>query len=620
MKDLPGQPLVRNTEHPEVPYTPLSDPHTEFRLLSLKPRQHQISPAIEDVQVYCDLETVAFVKDLSYIALSYSWGTSKERRSVMIGDQLCNISSNLEEALREIRHEDVAVLLWCDQLCINQHDDVEKSIQVQRMKDIYRDASKVIAWLGPEADDSALCIARLRSLGQNGLKENLEGIMDVLKDYKHPHELTRLKIAYDHFCQRPYWQRLWILQEFALGKDVQLLCGPSTISYEELLSALFWYSGAELSAEQRALCAEVILCFSSDAVTFVQSVFTCRERYRKRDNYKEMILFRIMVTCLTLEYDNNHPQCSDPRDRVFSMMSLAHDAKDFDKFPDYTKSCEDIYEEAARQFLRQGHIEVLAYCQFPRAIREREMATWAPDWYMPTKAPSTNVPWITDFNSTGDTADQQDVQFPDLQRVSLLGICIDAVDYYGSLWDPDWLQPLEPSDTMKYLNEILYLLNQSERYTKTDDSLAQVQNLARIAVADRLYSTEEGSHEEKEQLCFEALRILCESCDYATLQPPLDPEQQKLKREQIMDLNYAHLVIRMQARRPFISKTGYVGLAPHHVEDGDEICTFLGSNVAYIIRPIGDGEYNLVGETYVHGVMYGELMENDPPVRRYVLR
>lgn len=71
MADCPAQSLVSRTEHPVVSYTALKDPYSEFRLLSLKPRRYQHSPAIDDVQVYCELATVAFAEVLSYVALSY---------------------------------------------------------------------------------------------------------------------------------------------------------------------------------------------------------------------------------------------------------------------------------------------------------------------------------------------------------------------------------------------------------------------------------------------------------------------------------------------------------------------------------------------------------------------
>ena len=72
--------------------------------------------------------------------------------------------------------------------------------------------------------------------------------------------------------------------------------------------------------------------------------------------------------------------------------------------------------------------------------------------------------------------------------------------------------------------------------------------------------------------------------------------------------------------RPFISSSGFVGIGPCDVEIGDVICIFLGGLVPYILRQEPDGIYSLIGEVYVHGIMYGEHMENNPVITMIVLK
>jgi hypothetical protein len=64
-----------------------------------------------------------------------------------------------------------------------------------------------------------------------------------------------------------------------------------------------------------------------------------------------------------------------------------------------------------------------------------------------------------------------------------------------------------------------------------------------------------------------------------------------------------------KSRRPFLSISGYVGLAPEFTEQGDELVVFCGATFPYVLRRNGDGTYPLVGEGYVHGIMGGEFVK-----------
>lgn len=56
-------------------------------------------------------------------------------------------------------------------------------------------------------------------------------------------------------------------------------------------------------------------------------------------------------------------------------------------------------------------------------------------------------------------------------------------------------------------------------------------------------------------------------------------------------------------RRIFVSGDGHVGLGPAAMRDGDVICIFFGSQTPHILRAVGGGRFEYVGECYVHGLM-----------------
>ncbi|KAI6088155.1 heterokaryon incompatibility protein-domain-containing protein [Hypoxylon rubiginosum] len=118
-----------------------------------------------------------------YVALSYCWGDESEDESILIDGQIFKVRPNLLAALKAVnsflvRTGAAEKFVWIDAICINQCDDEEKSVQVQRMHHIYRHAERVLVWLGEEYDNSARVFTVLRLYEQLlEIVEDIEAIM-----------------------------------------------------------------------------------------------------------------------------------------------------------------------------------------------------------------------------------------------------------------------------------------------------------------------------------------------------------------------------------------------------------------------------------------------------------
>jgi hypothetical protein len=62
-------------------------------------------------------------------------------------------------------------------------------------------------------------------------------------------------------------------------------------------------------------------------------------------------------------------------------------------------------------------------------------------------------------------------------------------------------------------------------------------------------------------------------------------------------------------RRFFFTESGRYGLGPRDTQDGDVIVIIFGLPVPFVLRKVEDGHYQVVGESYVHGIMKGEMIE-----------
>lgn len=69
----------------------------------------------------------------------------------------------------------------------------------------------------------------------------------------------------------------------------------------------------------------------------------------------------------------------------------------------------------------------------------------------------------------------------------------------------------------------------------------------------------------------------------------------------------------------FISNTGYLGLAPKSAGSGDTVWIFQGGKIPFMLRKKETGNYNIVGEAYVHGFMDGSVADLGLPLQTIVL-
>lgn len=58
----------------------------------------------------------------------------------------------------------------------------------------------------------------------------------------------------------------------------------------------------------------------------------------------------------------------------------------------------------------------------------------------------------------------------------------------------------------------------------------------------------------------------------------------------------------------YSTKKGYIGWGSDVAQKGDKVYVLLGANVPFIMRPVCDGVYKLIGPSYIHGFMYGEAL------------
>ncbi|KXS93877.1 hypothetical protein AC578_5498 [Pseudocercospora eumusae] len=267
------------------------------------------------------------------------WGSENDLVTISVARTLQRVTQNSSYALWQARHHYPGTYVWLDAICINQGDKEEKNAQVAIMGDIYESASSVIACVGL-ADDHSETVFRLAPeisrlvAGLQGLLEQRGQFFEFFSDMKIAIDLWKqcalaqggsavqdLCEQYFRFCKRPYFRRLWILQEIFAGRDdTILLAGTGMARLRDV---------RDLSLAI-AYCLRAFAGTSYEALTAGDEFDSMYQVIHRRWGFEEAIgLFGSFL-------------CKDPRDRIFGTLKLTDWDDDTPPQPDYDMSAFDL--------------------------------------------------------------------------------------------------------------------------------------------------------------------------------------------------------------------------------------------------------------------------------------
>ena len=139
------------------------------RLESGQIRVLELLLADEAQPISCLLHHVDLKTLPEYEALSYAWGTEKPECPISVDGQCLMVRPNLRAALQVFwpMPPSQSRWLWIDAICIDQENLPESGEQVLRKGHIYSSASRLLVWLGSEADDSSWAISAITGFARS---------------------------------------------------------------------------------------------------------------------------------------------------------------------------------------------------------------------------------------------------------------------------------------------------------------------------------------------------------------------------------------------------------------------------------------------------------------------
>lgn len=380
-------------------------------------------------------------------ALSYVWGPSTQGRRITLqvpqkadlkGKSTENVSAagefeeqetlescevevtdNLFSALvhyRTMSSADKPAYLWVDALCINQRDNGEKSWQVAMMRDVYKSARMVMAWLGPYPEDPVRfrpgeLVKTFAALSRDGLArfgrevcqplsvvrtaESLgfaeEDVVGWVRGIEiDPGPFSRASGDGTYLVSEPalfgfmslaFWWRVWILQEVMLANEILFTWATWSIPSGNLFVALRVIAKAMQVAGGRGPLS---------STQGIGDVLPPDRPWARTSNEQELTMSPMLDRRHDEERSNElwdlihwnafagGLRATMPADHVFGLFGVATDVEELGIRLDYNRQVADIYTELATACVKKKGLVVLTDVQWPKKVAG--LPSWVPDW------------------------------------------------------------------------------------------------------------------------------------------------------------------------------------------------------------------------------------------------
>lgn len=487
------------------------------------------------------------------------------------------------------------------QMCIDQHNQVEKGEQVRLMGEIYSKCNQCLIWMDDIADgirmaDAEAIIAVLDWMADSSLdKPACVSSTEKLQD---PAQALSSISTGVH----PWWNRIWTVQEAILPLKKSFLWGPLRLSWDTLTTcARIWVTSGGMDDDLERFISNTCLTGINPTMQEMLGWLFCNviwiNNARGTRDHPALTL---------IKWSNR--QSTDPKDKVFGLLGLMP----LDMELHYTSMCN--YETPAAQIWAAFTLDMILFeGLFPLVVMQRKklgglvdgIPTWVHDFTEGTMQATPDKFYLYWGHEEYDAcagkvldrtciANEMETWMPlslESQPIlALAGVLVDAIVVTGPrIINISRGDSAKIAETLRIWIEIARQYHESINGELLGEAFAK--SFYRVLVGDCIRNGEQWVDRRPNEQDFMDIAHFVET-----------------GVGEVNDIWFWDKYVGHQTF--FVTKDGTMGMGSSEANVGDEVWVFEGGRMPFAIKAVNGGgidDYTLVGCCYLNGIMDGEI-------------
>jgi len=601
----------------------------------------RLQPGNLDDEIHVSTLKASFASAPVYSCISYV--SSGQRKQIYRDNELYLVDPALANALRALRNDKEESLLWAEGLTKNESGAASSA---KELKNTFQSAENVRLWVdngdahGPQAfqllkelAEQWRAFATEMSLPDNWSKARPAQMMQIIQRVQQmivsdtlPFtgiQDTAIVESATALAESFFFRHVNAITSVVLAKEAILTINGASmpwIDYSDSLN-LIGASGGTLPVK----CNTVHL-------TLVRGIKIAARRWRENNQHLEL---------LPMLQQTRQSECTDPRDRIFSMLPITSPSKRIElgaSAPqpplkvDYTKSQQQVFVEAAKYIIHERQ-DLLLWNAIPAPSKPSRLSglpSWCPDWSDTADVSALKIRPSMALRTWEGASCVQQIQKP--LFITDAGVLKAQAHIFSSVKTVAEERFTDQNFQTLFL-ELLHLLPPSEAMHGKDDlprtlmlDLWQLNDKAPQSVIRTFISFTAK---------IQALKMLGITPEQFIADPNivtrLAPATPNLAQQHVFRLagkydttEISKALTQALERRFFVLESGHLGLS--HVEQdvendeecrvrpGDVVAVLVGGYLPYLLRECGRSDegvtrYKILGEAHVQGLMEAEALQ-----------